>query len=804
MVVFLILFSWQQKVNYKIDVEIDTKKHILYGRETIIYTNNSPDTLKEIYIHLYPNAYRKGSVMYKEAEKFNLSHDFSYPRSFKDAYLKVKRLQSERDQLNFSVKGTILHAKLKEPIYPGDTRKFHIEFEEYIPAIFVRWGRFKSNYHLSQWYPKIAVYDRKGWHPDEFHLYGEFYGDFGDYDVSITVPFKYKIVASGILIDSKIDSLNKRKTERYLIKNSHDFAFCFDKRYKVKSKMVNNVRINLYYFCSEKTAERALKYAVQGLKYYESKYGEYGYREMDVVETEPGPGGMEYPGLVMLSKQYFELPYILDYLLEDVIVHEIGHNWWYGVIANNETDEAWLDEGINTFSDKRYTEDNYGVTKNLLKYPEFLSWLPNTGIRYIYEDNLIEVERRGYGEEILKSSYKYREGTSYSEAVYIKASLMMDLLRDSLGEDKFNEVMQVYYKNYKYRLVSTEDFIKTVNEVTGEDWEGFFDYWLRNKEVDYKRLIGLNNSRRRGIRIVPIFGFPKGEEVLITFFPYAWKMGDTTLIGNFSMIKYRTMVGPTITVNSFYQMENKKFTTYTSAIIPLYIIKRPVRNQYLRITMEDIGLKELSLFTSFGPYISYPPYINIKTGYLLEDSFNVWKNSIQFSNMGKISLSGWRLNFEVDLSTFNRFTIDISQYQRIFWLTNIFIKAEYGAGTNLPQSYMFKYTDIPGNKDTTGYTQKTSITTGINFPVWYYADIYLIREYLKLSSIMGNVSFYLYNIRDIKDFQSINKTLHITFPITFTVWNILRITLKPGYIPYPYRAEKGMTFDLEMGSGINF
>ena len=804
MLVFLVLFSWQQKVDYKIDVNIDTKKQILYGTETIVYTNNSSDTLKEIYIHLYPNAYRKGSVMYKEAEKFNTSPDFAYPRFFKKAYLKVQKLQSERDELQFSVEGTILHARLKNPISPGATRKFHIEFEEYIPAIFVRWGRFKSNYHLSQWYPKMAVYDKKGWHPDEFHLYGEFYGDFGDYDVSITVPSKYRIAASGILIDSKIDNAHKIKTERYVIENAHDFAFCFDKRYKVKSKKVNNVKVNVYYFCSNETADRALKYALKGLKYYENKYGKYGYREMDVVETEPGPGGMEYPGLVMVDKQSFELPSLFDYYLENVIVHEIGHNWWYGVIGNNETDEAWLDEGINTFSDRRYTEEGYGVAKNLLKYYKFLSWLPNMGIRYIYEENVIEVERRGYGEEILKSSYQYREGTSYGEAVYIKASLMMDLLRDSLGEDKFNEVMREYYKNYRYRLVSTEDFIRTVNKVTKENWEEFFDYWLKNRKIDYKRLIGLNKSKRKGLRIAPLYDFPKGDELLITFLPYVWKIGDTTLIGNFSMIKYRTAIGPTITVNSVYEIENRNFITNTSAIIPLYLIKRPVRDQYLSITMKDIELKEVSLFTSFGPYLSYPPYINIRTGYLHENSFNIWGNRIQFTNMGKNSLSGWEVNFDIDISTFNRYTINISEYQRIYWLTNLFVKAEYGTGTNLAQAYMFNYANIPGNDDTTGYSTKSLITAGMNFPLWYYADIYLIKEYLKLSSIMGNVSFYLYNISDIKDLNNISKTLHITIPVIFTVWNILPITLNPGYILYPYKREKGITFDLGITRRINF
>lgn len=789
----LIFLAFQQRVNYKIDVFLDTEKHVLYGKERITYINNSPNTLKEMYFHLYPNAYRKGSVRFKEAGRF-IEIDHMYPEGYRDAGFEVKKLEINGKRESFSIDGTIMHVSLDKPIGPKDTASFYIEFEEYIPALFARWGRFKTNYHISQWYPKPCVYDEKGWHPDEFHYYGEFYGEFGDFDVSITVPAEYKIAASGVCVDKKEEK--GKRTERFIIKNAHDFAFCVDKRYRVKSEEVRGVRINLYYFCSEKTAERALEYAKKGLLYYWDKYGPYPYKEMDVVETEEGVAGMEYPGLVMIGKTAFELPVLLDFWLEDVIVHEIGHNWWYGAIANNETDEAWLDEGINTFSDRRYIEDAYGKRRNVLRYPRFLKWLPNITLRDIWEESMIDMEKRGYGEEILKPSHDFREPSSYTEAVYTKASLVMDLLKDSLGEELFNRVMREYYRRYRFRHVSTEDFVSIVNEVTGKDFTPFFDYWLKSKYTDYRRLVGLSGTKRKGIRVVPLFDFPQGDEVLVMLYPLFSIDTSKFHVGAGMYVMKRFFTGPRINAGFMYETAKHQGRYYIQGIFPFYLFKRPVRYQAFEFMLSE-DEEKVALNTIFSPFYSGVWRLEVYLSYIHEDTLNISQISLDFSDTKTpYPLTGTEIGVGLHLSSFYRWLLKIKRHQRVFWETKIVAGVEYGEGERLFGDYFFHYSDIPGfSEDTTGYSKRELLYTGIEFPLWQCADKYILKEYLKLRRIRAKVYAHIFNPEEVK------RSLSAWIDVEFHVWNLLGIRVSPGYVFWG-DGKKGFLFDFRIGGAF--
>jgi hypothetical protein len=474
---------WQQDVSYTIDVELDTVHHTLSGFEKIIYVNNSPDNLTELFIHLYPNAYKdRSSLFSKEMEQMG-KYRFSFSKESARGWITIENLFIDgNDRIRSSSllpkRITEMRIDLPEILHPGDTTILEFSFTVKIPSIFSRLGHRKTHYEITQWYPKMVVYDRKGWHPDGYHSLGEFYGEFGTFDVSLTVPGNMVVGATGELQES-VTGDDGRATFRYRAENVHDFAIVCDPHYSSLKEYYGDVLITVLCFeRDEKKWEDALQITRNTLQYYEEWYGPYPYKTVTVAEGYlSAGGGMEYPNLVIISIQ----PDPITNLFETVVMHEVGHQWFYGVLGSNEMDETWLDEGINSFSEIRYLEKKYGREENLISINlPFNPFSPITDSYYLSSQ---------YSEKpVLTPAYEFvSDPAAYAGIPYSKSALVMDMLKNYIGEERFDAVMRTYYARYKFKHPTTEGFIEIVNEITGEDMNWFFDSWMKGTEkCDYE------------------------------------------------------------------------------------------------------------------------------------------------------------------------------------------------------------------------------------------------------------------------------------------------------------------------------
>lgn len=465
--------AWQQRVAYDIDVTLDTSAHWLHGTERLAYWNNSPDTLWSVWFHLYPNAYKDlGTALAAEAEAF---HDYRSRRlAERDrGFIEIGSIRAGGAALVLRPGADITSAccDLPAPLAPGDSLAFDIDFGVKLPVIVSRLGHRGTHYEISQWYPKIAVYDASGWHPDGYHYTGEFYGEYGAFSVGITAPRGMVIGATGAEIGGPDDdpdlSDDPAPYRLFCAENVHDFAWCADAKYVVTEELHDGVLIKVMALpCDTAKWKNVMQYSKDALDYYGRWYGPYPYSTLTVCDgSMAAGGGMEYPNLVVISSGEDKF----TRLLENVVMHEIGHQWFYGVLGNDEMDEAWLDEGINSFSEERYFEEKYGPEGNMLVKPRARRWLPELSGRYVGRMIYHAFAASRMEQPVLTRACEVREPALYAAIAYKKPAMMMWWLKGYLGDAAFDQVMRAYYGQFMFRHVTTEDFLAVVDSVTMRD-----------------------------------------------------------------------------------------------------------------------------------------------------------------------------------------------------------------------------------------------------------------------------------------------------------------------------------------------
>lgn len=538
----LLMLGWQQEVHYKIKVELNEEEHILYAQEWLDYVNHSPDTLNYVWFHLYPNAYKKGSQFFKELQKWRkLKID---PE--KEGYIEIDTLfANEMIPDSSRVIDTEMWIKFKKPILPGDTGRFYFRFKVKIPPIWSRLGHVGDHYEITQWYPKIVVYDTvkpidldtveniKGksgyWHPDGYHRVGEFYGEYGSFDVEITVPAGYKVAATGEVVEpfmyknflrGQIDSLKlegDKWTYHFVANNVHDFVWIASKRFRVSHGKYKNTEIFVFYFPEDSALWKGMVKEVEKiLAKYEEWYMPYEYSSLSVVEGYlRAGGGMEYPNLVIISRYRTSIPFISVFFnsgkmkrmaLIDVISHEIGHQWFYAMVGNNEMDYPWLDEGFTTFTEIRYMKWRF-PEDSVRSYLNFFGRLFHFkgGYGDFTKPWLYYLMDRAEEPLVGKKAYELK---NYFFAIYMKGSLVLNALKDLMGEEKFNDLMKEYVRKFKFRHPVPQDFVRLAVE-RDSSLKYFFDFWLHEKEFpdfyckrDKGRLkIGESHGRKLPVKI---------------------------------------------------------------------------------------------------------------------------------------------------------------------------------------------------------------------------------------------------------------------------------------------------------------
>ncbi len=465
---------------YKIDVKLDTESKKLLGNEILSFVNTSKKSIDTLFLHLYPNAFQSDTT--------TLIKESFFPDRIKKkekyrGFIKIERVGTSSG-LNLTdkkiIEETIMKLPLPDPLPPQGGIELEIEFMVKLPEIFVRMGYSGEDFMIGQWFPKMAVLEENGnWNAHQYHFNSEFFADFGTYNVSITVPLEYVIGATGYLVEERVN-LDSTKTLVFHAEDVHDFAWAASPDYQIYKRMVDGIKVSFFYKPEHKeSADRIMDDAEFALKYYNLRFGKYHYDHFTMVDTKVGlaGGAMEYPTLITVSPSRVPPEKIRADAL--VVFHEIAHQWWYGMVASNEFEEAWLDEGFAVYSERRALEKRFGKRANLIN----LWGIKLSDFDFARLSYLLDLQ----SDPIVKNSWEFRDYLSYSANVYSKTSLVLETLRNYLGEDKMNELVREYFQRYKFKHPKTQDFIQVVNEVTGEDLTFLFEQLLFGTGVcDYE------------------------------------------------------------------------------------------------------------------------------------------------------------------------------------------------------------------------------------------------------------------------------------------------------------------------------
>lgn len=513
---------FQQEVNYNITVKLDDKNHELSGFETIEYTNNSTQSLSFIYFHIWANAYNDyNSALGKQQLEDHNTLLYYAPDKIK-GFIDSLDFKIGDNKLNWHIDSTnkdMCTINLIEPLKPGETilitTPFHIKLPK---GIFSRMGHIDQSYQITQWYPKPAVFDKEGWHQFPYLDQGEFYSEYGSFDVFITLPENYVVGATGDLIDGEkeIEWLNKKvkktesidtfdyedmtfptssntlKTLHYHQENVHDFAWFADKRYHVlkgETTLPHSKRkVTLWSMFTNNEADlwiNSIEYLNDATYYYSLWNGDYPYNHVTAVDGAlSAGGGMEYPNVTIIGESYD------SFTLETTIMHEVGHNWFYGVLGSNEREHGWMDEGLNSMNENRYIEKKYPERKlipsdgknKLLKWFDLNQYKHKSSYYLGYLFNA----RRNKDQPIEEHAAKYTS-LNYGAIVYGKTAISFNYLKAYLGDDVYDKCMRKYFKKWKFKHPNPNDLREIFEDEVEKDLSWFFDDLIKTtNKIDYK------------------------------------------------------------------------------------------------------------------------------------------------------------------------------------------------------------------------------------------------------------------------------------------------------------------------------
>jgi hypothetical protein len=494
--------NWQQHVSYKIEVKLADETNTLIGNISMVYTNNSPNDLTEIYMHLWPNAYSSRNTAFAKQHLENGKTDFYFAKPDEQGSIDSLNFKVNNAKINWNLTNDVDIAllTLNEPLKPGQYITISTPFYVFLPKVYSRMGHEKQLYCITQWFPKPAVYDVNGWNPIPYLDQGEFYSEFGNFDVSITVPKNYVVAATGNLQNDEEKlflntlaikpateyevppiSSSEFKTLRYIQDSVHDFAWFASKEFNVKKGEIalqNGKTIETWLFAKNINSE-GINYINEGLKYYSDHIGNYPYNLAQVVITplEAG-GGMEYPTITNCAG--------ID---RTTIIHEVGHNWFYGILGSNEREHPWMDESLNTYYESRCTQEkkDADIAKN--------------GKKKDVLNDVFNLNLEGFGQARLLYAISARKNEdqagnlpatdytdfNYGAIIYAKNPLSFYMLQNYLGNEMFDGMMHAYYEKWKFKHPLPNDFKNHVESFTGKDLSWFFDGVLSlTQKMDYK------------------------------------------------------------------------------------------------------------------------------------------------------------------------------------------------------------------------------------------------------------------------------------------------------------------------------
>lgn len=498
-------------VDYHLKAKLIPEEKSVLGEEELTWINDSNKYISELQFHLYLNAFKNSrSTFMKESG--------GVPRKLRSnrknwGYIEIDKIQvKDGPDLTSTLEyiqpdddnkddQTVARVALPRPVPPKGKITLHIDFYSKLPRVVARSGYHKDFYFVAQWFPKIGVLWEGEWNCHQYHANSEFFADFGVYRVEITVPEEFVVGATGKRIEAMRNG-DGTITYTHFQENVHDFAWTacpdfveFRQNYSLEDPPVDTEMILLIHRSHRNQRQRYLSALENAIEFYSQNYGPYPYPTITLVDPPLGgvdAGGMEYPTL-FTSLASFWVPKGA-YLTEMVTIHEFGHGYWYGIIGSNEFEEAWLDEGINSYSEIKAMKKYYGEDSSMVNiHGVKISDLVFHRLRIIASSRM---------DPILKNSWEYYSGATYGSNVYSKAAFMLLTLENYLGEDVMSGIMKTFYERWKFKHPASQDFIALTEEVSGHDLGWFFDQFLNSPDkLDYaiRRLRSREVKKPEGI-----------------------------------------------------------------------------------------------------------------------------------------------------------------------------------------------------------------------------------------------------------------------------------------------------------------
>jgi hypothetical protein len=537
----------ESRADYDMNVSLQTDSNMIHGSVEIVFTNGVEFPVDTLWLHLYPNAYRDHTTAFGQDLEAVGRYGFRASPESEKGWIDLSDWSADGEAVVPSVDGSLAFIPLADPLQPGESILLFGDFDVHVPKFWSRMGHLGDTYQITQWYPKMCVLDENGWHRARYHWRGEFYSDYGNYSITLDVPGEFITAATGCVESTSFSEDSLRRTEVWTAENVHDFVWAASPDYTVREhtyvypESLGSCSVSVHLVLlddSDDHWDEVPAVIDSTLLYYGEWYTPYPYEDLWVVEpVVVSAGGMEYPQFVFSVPDF---PFLR--ILEMVTMHEIGHQWFYGMLGNDEVEEAWLDEGMNTFSELRYMQRRHGFSGNMSRTPDWILELSDQDMSL-----MTYVTGTLAGEEVpvLSNATEAGDGSHPTGfTYYAKPALFMRMLQRQMGEEDFNQVMSIYFERFMFHHPHTDDFQAIVEEVTGKSWDEEFNFWLRgtaNADVLIKN-VTFNADSTTAIVAGDIpheleldLLFLSGEDSLITKATLTPGLSDTvTVSGNWS------------------------------------------------------------------------------------------------------------------------------------------------------------------------------------------------------------------------------------------------------------------------------
>lgn len=501
-----------RNASYTIEARLDPAGHRIVGRETLIWRNVTANPASDLRFHLYWNAWKNNRSTWMRERRLGgetplLARRAADRSSIDLTAVRLINAQGDATDLTRNVRfiapddgntddQTVIALPLPEPVVPGESATIEIAWTGHVPRTFARTGVVGNFFFLGQWFPKIGVLEDVGWNVHQFHASTEFFSDFGVYDVRLTVPAGWVVGATG-REEERRSNPDGTMTHRFRAEDVHDFAWTTSPDYVERTQRFEGVRehglnpVDIRLLLQPEhlpQAERHFAATRAALRWYGEWFGGYPYSYITVIDPawQSNAGGMEYPTLFTAGTRWLAPADVAA--PELVVVHEAGHQWWYGVVATNELEDGWMDEGLNTFSQARVLDQAFSPNYLVRRFiGGFIPW--------VFRD--IELPRATVGNRL----YTYRPNAKtdaqatatflgmpgrISNITYDKTALWLNTLERSLGWPTMQKIISTYFQRWKFKHPKPDDFFAIANEVSGQDLTSYFDQVYRSSNVfDY-------------------------------------------------------------------------------------------------------------------------------------------------------------------------------------------------------------------------------------------------------------------------------------------------------------------------------